>query len=86
MWSAALMTRNVIHVEGSTDPIRDMDTIDLELVMADMEMVDGASTRRRRPPRGDKKFLHEAEVFPGPAGVAQRRQVRPGLSAPGAGG
>ena len=29
---------NVIHVEGSTDPIRDMDTIDLELVMSDMEM------------------------------------------------
>ena len=31
---------NVIHVEGSTDPIRDMDTIDLELVMSDREMVD----------------------------------------------
>ena len=31
---------NVIHVEGSTDPIRDIDTIDLELVMADLEMVE----------------------------------------------
>ena len=30
---------NVIHVEGATDPIRDIDTIDLELVMADLEMV-----------------------------------------------
>ena len=31
---------NVIHVEGSTDPIRDIGIIDLELIMADLEMVD----------------------------------------------
>ena len=31
---------NVIHVEGSTDPIRDIDIIDLELILADAEMVD----------------------------------------------
>ena len=30
---------NVIHVEGSTDPKRDIDIIDLELIMADMEML-----------------------------------------------
>ena len=31
---------NVIHVEGTTDPVRDMDTIDLELVMADRKSVE----------------------------------------------
>ena len=31
---------NVIHVEGGADPVRDMDIIDLELIMADVEMVE----------------------------------------------
>ena len=31
---------NVIHVEGSTHPVRDMDIIDLELIMADVEMAE----------------------------------------------
>ena len=56
---------NVIHVEGSTDPIRDMDTIDLELIMADMEMVDRRIDKARKAAKGDKKFLQEAEVFEG---------------------
>ena len=56
---------NVIHVEGSTDPIRDMDTIDLELVMSDMEMVDRRIDKAQKAAKGDKKFLHEAQVFEG---------------------
>lgn len=56
---------NVIHVEGSTDPIRDMDTIDLELIMADLEMVDRRIDKARKAAKGDKKFLQEAEVFEG---------------------
>ena len=56
---------NVIHVEGSTDPIRDIDTIDLELVMADMEMVDRRIDKAMKAAKSDKKFLHEAEVFRG---------------------
>ena len=54
---------NVIHVEGSTDPIRDMDTIDLELVMADLDMVNRRIDKAQKAAKGDKKFLHEAEVF-----------------------
>ena len=56
---------NVIHVEGSTDPVRDMDTIDLELVMADLEMVERRIEKANKAAKGDKKFLHEAEVFSG---------------------
>ncbi len=54
---------NVIHVEGSTDPIRDIEIIDLELVMADMEMVERRIEKAKKAGKGDKKFLHEAEVF-----------------------
>ena len=56
---------NVIHVEGSTDPIRDIDTIDLELVMADMEMVERRIDKAKKAAKGDKKFLQEAEDFEG---------------------
>ena len=56
---------NVIHVEGSTDPIRDIDIIDLELIMADVEMVDRRIDKANKAAKADKKFLHEAEVFQG---------------------
>ncbi len=54
---------NVIHVEGSTDPIRDIDIINLELVMSDMEMVERRIDKAKKAGKGDKKFLREAEVF-----------------------
>ena len=54
---------NVIHVEGSTDPKRDIEIIDLELIMADMEMVERRIEKATKAAKGDKKFLHEAEVF-----------------------
>ena len=54
---------NVIHVEGSTDPKRDIDIIDLELIMADMEMVEGRIDKALKAAKGDKKFMHEADVF-----------------------
>ena len=54
---------NVIHVEGSTDPVRDMDTIDLELVMADLEMVERRVEKAQKAAKGDKKLLREVEVF-----------------------
>ncbi|MBQ6757206.1 MAG: redox-regulated ATPase YchF [Oscillospiraceae bacterium] len=55
---------NVIHVEGSTDPIRDIDIIDLELIMADMEMVERRIDKASKAAKsGDKKMRHEVEVF-----------------------
>ena len=54
---------NVIHVEGSTDPTRDIDIIDLELIMADMEMVERRIDKALKAAKGDKKFMHEADVF-----------------------
>lgn len=54
---------NVIHVEGSTDPARDIGIIDLELIMADIEMIDRRIDKARKAAKGDRKFLKEAEVF-----------------------
>lgn len=54
---------NIIHVEGSTDPKRDIDIIDLELIMADLEMVERRIDKASKAAKGDKKFMHEVEVF-----------------------
>lgn len=56
---------NVIHVDGNTDPIRDMDTIDLELILADVEMVERRVEKAEKAARGDKKFQGEVDVFRG---------------------
>jgi len=55
---------NVTHVEGSTDPIRDIDIINLELVMADIEMVERRIDKAQKAMKGgDKKSAREAELF-----------------------
>ncbi len=55
---------NVTHVEGSTDPLRDIDIINLELVMADIEMVERRIDKAQKAMKGgDKKFAREADLF-----------------------
>ena len=54
---------DVSHVEGSTDPLRDIDIIDTELIMADIEMAERRIDKAKKAAKGDKKFLHEAELF-----------------------
>ena len=55
---------NVTHVEGSTDPLRDIDIINLELVMADIEMVERRIDKCQKAAKGgDKKFQREVDLF-----------------------
>ena len=57
---------NVTHVEGTTDPLRDIEIINLELVMADIEMVERRIDKAQKAMKGgDKKFAREVEVFTG---------------------
>jgi GTP-binding protein YchF len=42
---------NVMHVEGSIDPVRDIDTIDTELMLADLQSVEGMIERGERTAR-----------------------------------
>ena len=54
---------NIIHVDGSVDPARDIDTINLELIFADMETVQKRKDKADKSFRGgDKKAGAEAEL------------------------
>ncbi|MDO5140122.1 MAG: redox-regulated ATPase YchF [Eubacteriales bacterium] len=54
---------NVIHVEGSVDPIRDIETINLELIFADIETVDKRISRTAKLANNDKTAKKELEVL-----------------------
>ena len=55
---------NVTHVEGTTDPLRDIDIINMELIMADIEMVERRIDKAQKAMKGgDKKFAREVELF-----------------------
>ena len=55
---------NVTHVEGTTDPLRDIEIINLELVMADIEMVERRIDKCQKAAKGgDKKYLKDAQVL-----------------------
>lgn len=53
---------NVVHVDGSVDAKRDMETINLELIFADMETVTKRLDRTRRQAKGGDKAL-QAEII-----------------------
>lgn len=55
---------NVVHVDGSVDPLRDIDVIQTELNLADLEAVERRSTRLRKlAASGDKAAKAELEVL-----------------------
>lgn len=54
---------NVIHVEGSVDPIRDIETINLELIFADIETLDKRISRTAKLANNDKTAKKELEVL-----------------------
>ena len=55
---------NITHVDGSVDPVRDMQTINLELILADLETVQKRLDRARSMVKtGDKKYQVEAELL-----------------------
>ncbi len=55
---------NIIHVEGSVDPVRDVETINLELIFADMEMVENRTDKVRKMAKsGEKKYKVEVEFL-----------------------
>ena len=54
---------DIIHVEGSIDPIRDVETIDVELILSDLEIVERAIDRTTKAARADKKLLEKLEVL-----------------------
>ena len=54
---------NIIHVDGSVDPVRDMETINLELIFADMETVTRRMDKAQKMIKtGEKKYALEAAL------------------------
>ena len=54
---------DIVHVDGSVDPLRDVETINIELVLADLEMVEHRLDRVTKLARGDKSYLVEEELL-----------------------
>ncbi|MDE6275691.1 MAG: redox-regulated ATPase YchF [Clostridia bacterium] len=55
---------NITHVDGSVNPLRDIETIEFELIFADMESVQKRANKARTSAKGgDKKYLVEADLM-----------------------
>ena len=54
---------DIIHVDGSVDPVRDMETINLELIFADMEMLERRIDRTTKALKGDKSLQAEVDFL-----------------------
>ena len=54
---------DVIHVEGTVDPIRDIDTINVELIFADIEVLERRLSKQIRVARNDKTAAKEVDML-----------------------
>ena len=54
---------NVIHVDGSVDPLRDIETIDLELIFSDLEVLERRISKTARSAINDKSLAKEVETL-----------------------
>ena len=54
---------DIIHVSGSIDPVRDMDTINLELSLADLSQVEKRIEKQRRQAKKDKEVAEEVAIL-----------------------
>lgn len=54
---------DIVHVDGSVDPLRDIETINLELIFADMEVLQRRIDRSAKAMKGDKSLQGEVDFF-----------------------
>jgi len=54
---------NVIHVDGSVDPLRDIEVINLELILADLQMIDNVLFKVERQAKSDKDLRAVCELL-----------------------
>ncbi len=54
---------NVIHVDGSVDPVRDIETINLELIFSDLEILERRISKTARGARNDKTLAKELDLL-----------------------
>ena len=54
---------DITHVEGGIDPARDIDIINMELILSDIELTERRLDRSRKALKGDKAFQTEIDLF-----------------------
>ena len=54
---------DIIHVEGSIDPVRDIETINLELLLSDAEILDRRIAKAEKELKGDKSLQKEVDFL-----------------------
>ena len=54
---------NIVHVDGSINPVRDIETINFELALADLETVEKRLERAKKNLKADKKSQEEIDVL-----------------------
>lgn len=54
---------NIIHVDGSVNPLRDIENINLELIFSDLDLVDKRLSRVEKQAKADKSLALEVEVL-----------------------
>ena len=54
---------NIIHVDGSIDPARDIETINLELIFSDIEILDRRISKIAKQAKMDKTYAKELELL-----------------------
>lgn len=54
---------DITHVDGSVDPARDIETINLELVLSDLDILTRRIDSRKKAMKGDKKLAGEVEFL-----------------------
>lgn len=54
---------NIVHVDGSIDPIRDIETINLELIFSDMEVLDRRLSKQKRASYNNKDIAKECSLI-----------------------
>ena len=54
---------NIVHVDGSISPVRDIETINFELALADLETVEKRLERAKKNLKADKKYQEEIDVL-----------------------
>ena len=54
---------NIIHVDGSIDPLRDIETINLELIFSDVEILERRIAKASKGARNDKTLAKELELL-----------------------
>ncbi|NMA34706.1 MAG: redox-regulated ATPase YchF [Clostridiaceae bacterium] len=54
---------DIVHVDGSVSPARDVETINLELIFADLEMLERRIDKAKKMLKGDKKYQAEVDLY-----------------------